>query len=444
MGMFDFFKGKKKNILNDNGLNEIYYENGQLKEKFTNINGKLNGIKSLFYEDGKLCSESSYRHGLQNGPYKHYYATGQLRYEANFKDDKYNGPYKSYHSNGQLNYEFYLKDDEIDGIHKEYYKNGQLKREANFKDGRKIGTLKAYYENGHLWYEANFRDHKLNGLYRGYYENGQLKIECYLIDNKFNGLFKHYYENGQLDVEAYYKDDEKNELSKEYYKNGELDVEAYSKYYEKNILPKKYFFKNDQLDVDVETNDLKNELEVIQDEYEKYQNDNNSSEKYIPMKKIEIRLNGIGNCSKNVLIFNKSKEEFIELFGEEELDNVEEDENGFYYDDYFETFDGPSAVEYANVFEPENEFVAVQRDVFYVEDELGFDVSEREITSSDGSVEGYYLMYGGAYDCKGKILSESDHSLFNESSQERSCKYDGLDVYRLQEFDLEKELNTNF
>jgi hypothetical protein len=34
---------------------------------------------------------------------------------------------------------------------------------------------------------------------------------------------------------------------------------------------------------------------------------------------IEIRLNGLGNCSKNVLVFKNSKEEFIELYGEEEL-----------------------------------------------------------------------------------------------------------------------------
>ena len=44
MGLFDFLKSNK-NIITDNGINFIYYDNGKgsIKEKFSKINGVLNG-----------------------------------------------------------------------------------------------------------------------------------------------------------------------------------------------------------------------------------------------------------------------------------------------------------------------------------------------------------------------------------------------------------------
>ena len=66
MGLFDFLK-KNKNIITDNGLNKIYYDDGKgpIKEEFSKIKGVLNGEYSEFsrngtfelktYKDGVIC-----------------------------------------------------------------------------------------------------------------------------------------------------------------------------------------------------------------------------------------------------------------------------------------------------------------------------------------------------------------------------------------------------
>jgi len=160
------------------------------------------------------------------------------------------------------------------------------------------------------------------------------------------------------------------------------------------------------------------------------------------IEKVNIHFSGYGNGSEyNTVIFELTKDEFIEEYGEDEFDELDLNENGYYKENELESYD---AVNLALNFEPDGEFVAVVRDVFYTENEIGFDVSEREITSTKESLNGYYLMYGGAYDCEGKQLSEKDLEKFNNSSQERSSKYDGVDLYRLDDFDLDKELKTNF
>lgn len=54
VGIFDFFK-KNKNIKNDNGINEIYFDDGkseQLKLKYTNKESKYHGLYTEYFENG--------------------------------------------------------------------------------------------------------------------------------------------------------------------------------------------------------------------------------------------------------------------------------------------------------------------------------------------------------------------------------------------------------
>jgi hypothetical protein len=64
MSIFDFFK-KDKNIINDNGLNIIYYDNGRgsIREKFSKINGVLDGDYFEYNRDG-ASSIKTYKKGV--------------------------------------------------------------------------------------------------------------------------------------------------------------------------------------------------------------------------------------------------------------------------------------------------------------------------------------------------------------------------------------------
>jgi antitoxin component YwqK of YwqJK toxin-antitoxin module len=55
MGVFDLFR-KNKNIITDNGLNKIYYDNGKgfIKEQFVKTNGVIDGEFISYEEMGPI------------------------------------------------------------------------------------------------------------------------------------------------------------------------------------------------------------------------------------------------------------------------------------------------------------------------------------------------------------------------------------------------------
>jgi hypothetical protein len=77
MGLFDFLKGKYKNIENDNGLNEVYFKNGRgkIKERFFKKNGELDGLYETFGEYGNcVLTKTNYKNGKKHGRYElHHY-----------------------------------------------------------------------------------------------------------------------------------------------------------------------------------------------------------------------------------------------------------------------------------------------------------------------------------------------------------------------------------
>lgn len=71
MGIFDFIK-KNKNIINNNGLNELYYDKGKgpIEEIFNKKGGKIDGVRKSFYRSGRLRNITEYKDGLKHGIFK--------------------------------------------------------------------------------------------------------------------------------------------------------------------------------------------------------------------------------------------------------------------------------------------------------------------------------------------------------------------------------------
>ena len=138
-----------KLIENDNGLNEIYFENGRgnIKERFTKLKGKKHGLESFYYEDGTLEKEENWKNGKEDGLTRWFDKSGQLEEESNWKDGKKNGFTKIYYKSGQLKEEANFKNDKINGLAKKYYVSGQLEQEANFKNGKKLVEKEMSYKN---------------------------------------------------------------------------------------------------------------------------------------------------------------------------------------------------------------------------------------------------------------------------------------------------------
>tara|TARA_B100001564_G_C20414139_1_gene567055 strand:+ start:182 stop:706 length:525 start_codon:yes stop_codon:yes gene_type:complete len=102
MGFFDFFK-KSKNIENENGLNEFYYNygKGKIRERYYKKEGKKEGVYSSYYENGQLLNEINYKNNKEYGLCKGYYNNGQLMWVRDYKNDKETEK-RSYHRNGDL------------------------------------------------------------------------------------------------------------------------------------------------------------------------------------------------------------------------------------------------------------------------------------------------------------------------------------------------------
>ena len=147
MGIFDFLK-KNKNIENDNGLNETYYDNGrgELKETFTKKNGKREGLYKQFFRNCQLNTEGSYTNDQRVGMFRTYYSTGEVRSEGNYSENKKNGNWtfykyrKSHRENGDRNNisKYYIE--KVNGKYENGEKEGVWKRtKEGCVDGKKEG-----------------------------------------------------------------------------------------------------------------------------------------------------------------------------------------------------------------------------------------------------------------------------------------------------------------
>ena len=84
------------------GLYEEFYENGQLSERGTYIDGEFDGLFEKFYEDGLLWVRENYRDGERDGLREFFYINGQLGIRGNYIDGKKDGLWEDFDTNGNL------------------------------------------------------------------------------------------------------------------------------------------------------------------------------------------------------------------------------------------------------------------------------------------------------------------------------------------------------
>ena len=81
MGLFDIFK-KNNNIINENGLNKIYFNGGKSKKlemEYYLRNNKKDGKIILYYETGTVEVKGSYKNDKRDGEFISYYKSGNVK-----------------------------------------------------------------------------------------------------------------------------------------------------------------------------------------------------------------------------------------------------------------------------------------------------------------------------------------------------------------------------
>lgn len=89
-------------LLNEEGLNTDYYNNGKEKMNGVIIDGQREGLWQAWYENGNLWSEAEYKKGINNGKSVTYFENGKVRYEGKFNNGKKIGEWNYYDEEGKL------------------------------------------------------------------------------------------------------------------------------------------------------------------------------------------------------------------------------------------------------------------------------------------------------------------------------------------------------
>lgn len=191
----------RENIKNDyiyNGLQEYYYDTGQLKTSENFKDDLRDGQRTTYRLNGSITFSEKWKDGELHGPSKYYDENKEggeyLRRLDHYKNGEQDGLAETYHSNGQLMSKFYSKNYNIEGLSVSYYSDGQLQRKANYKNGEQDGPEEEYFEDGQL---------KLKGYYK---EGNLIESENYDEDGSLkDGCYKEYFEDGQLSSELNFK-----------------------------------------------------------------------------------------------------------------------------------------------------------------------------------------------------------------------------------------------
>ena len=181
--------------------NVAYYKDGErtgLYEMYIEENGYLWTRENIKYE------------WVYDGLQEYYYENGQLKTSENFKDDVREGQRTTYSRNGSIIFDYTMKDGKEDGIWKYYEEdekgNAYLHTLDHYKDGETVGPGESYYSNGQLQSKWHTSKDILEGFYVSYYSDGQLRRKADYIYGEEDGLSEDYYENGQLELRETYKE----------------------------------------------------------------------------------------------------------------------------------------------------------------------------------------------------------------------------------------------
>ena len=129
MGLFDF--RRNKNITNQNGLNEVYYDSGQseqIREKYYLKNGQIDQFKEWYREDGTLEKKGEYSQGQLHGKKKEFNPSGQFVRESDYNNGKV-GIINEYYFSVELR----LKIETEENRCTHYGKNGKKRFEIYFE-----------------------------------------------------------------------------------------------------------------------------------------------------------------------------------------------------------------------------------------------------------------------------------------------------------------------
>ncbi len=118
------------------GVYKEFYDNGQVKQDMTLLNGRADGEVSLWYRSGACRETRIFKAGKRDGLWVSFSESGGKTGEASYKDDLKDGPWRIWDDNGILRYEMFYRKGQKSGLWIMYDANGIKTDEKQYSDDK--------------------------------------------------------------------------------------------------------------------------------------------------------------------------------------------------------------------------------------------------------------------------------------------------------------------
>jgi len=219
--------------------NDVHYQ-------FWDMDSLISEYADLYYPNGQLKEKISYKEGLKDGKFTGYYESGATKYKKKYTEDKPDGKWQFYTAGGDKNeeqiyaegkkveewfridekgdtyYQYWDQDSLISEYADLHYSNGQLIEKISYKEGLKDGKFTGYYPSGKVEYVKRYEEDKPMGEWKFVKEDGTTKkIERYEMGKK-NEEWITYEDNGDVYYQYWVQDSLISEYADLHYPNGQL------------------------------------------------------------------------------------------------------------------------------------------------------------------------------------------------------------------------------
>jgi len=237
-------------IVNKNGYNKFYYENGKISSEGNMRDNKPDGYWKNYYDNGKVKIEGNRKNFLLDSSWKFYDAKGRITKLINYKEGKKNGESIVYDTLQKItSLESYVNDVK-QGLLRSFYKNGKTKSIVPYDKGKPDGIAYEYspdslitaiitYKGGILqsFEKINQRDaaNRKQGIWKEFYDNLEVKKEMKFNDDSLDGYVQDFDKKGNLISTKKYNNGKRIlkapeianvEVYREVYKDGTLKYEG--------------------------------------------------------------------------------------------------------------------------------------------------------------------------------------------------------------------------
>lgn len=147
---------------------------------------KLTGVQEAYYDNGQLYNRIHFKRGRLDGLYERWYLNGQQCERANYRRGKLDGVLEYWHENGQLKKRLPFRAGLVDGLSETWYPNGRQQTRWNYKDDKLDGLCELWDGGGNLLSQTHYKDNKKDGLHLQYDPESGEMYHWILFENGFS------------------------------------------------------------------------------------------------------------------------------------------------------------------------------------------------------------------------------------------------------------------